>query len=158
MISGIGIVVSGLVKAGTASVGDKLLLGPGKDKMFREVIVKSIHQNRDTVNSVKAGQLACLNIRARGKNKETLNRSDIRKGMSIIYTIKNTEPVWEFEADVVILNHATTVKTGYNAVAHIGVIRQAVSIIKMKKVLLRSKEKGILRFRFLYNAEMIKPG
>lgn len=53
--------------------------------------------------------------------------------MSIIFTVKNTEPVWEFEANVVILNHATTVKEGYNAVAHIGVIRQAVSIIKMKK-------------------------
>jgi len=52
-----------------------------------------------------------------------LKRVDIRKGSSIIGVNCPVKPIWEFEASVVILNHSTTVKEGYNAVAHIGVIR-----------------------------------
>ena len=157
MVPGVGIVVSGLLKAGTAKINQQLLLGPDKTRNFLLVSIKSIHVSRVPVNYAEAGQFACFCIKPL-KTSEKLTRDSFRKGMVIIDPTIKPNPVIEFDADVVILHHSTTIKEGYQAVMHAGVVRQAVKIVSMENELLRTGEKSIVRFRFLYNAEFLKNG
>ena len=82
--------------------------------------------------------------------------------MSLIDMDLNYEPSWEFEAHIQVMQHATSIKCGYNAVAHVGGIIQAAEILDMKDPngeeieLLRAGNVAIVRFRFLYHAELIK--
>ena len=60
LVPGVGLVVSGIMKAGKAKLNNKLLLGPDKNKKFRAVVIKSIHINRKGVDEVEAGSSAVL--------------------------------------------------------------------------------------------------
>lgn len=157
MVSGVGVVVSGVVRAGTIKPNITLSLGPDKANVFKQVHVKTIHVNRVAADQALAGQYACLSIKPVNK-KDSLSRDDFRKGMVLIDPSLKPEPIWDFECEIVILHHATTIKEGYQAVLHCGVIRQAVSIEELPKDILRTGDKGIVRFRFMYNAEFLKPG
>jgi GTPase len=157
MVSGVGIVVSGIVKGGTIKNNTHLLLGPDKANGFKPVIVKSIHVNRCTAEEAYAGQFACLAIRPQNK-KDSLGRDDFRKGMVLMDPTLKPEPIWEFEAEVLVLHHATTIQSGYQSVLHCGVIRQAVTIEELSKEVLRNGDKGIVKFKFMYNTEFVKPG
>ncbi len=67
------------------------------------------------------------------------------------------EPVREFEANIHVLHHPTTMSPGYQAVMHCGVIRQAVEIRSLaKKEVLRTGDVDKVRLRFLYAAEYLK--
>lgn len=60
----------------------------------------------------------------------------------------------EFEADVVILHHSTTVAPGYQPVIHCGVVRQAAAILSMSGTesgveALRTGQTATVRFRFM---------
>ena len=68
------------------------------------------------------------------------------------------KPIWSFDAQVAILHHSSTIAKGYESVMHCGVVRQTVKIIDMEKECMRTGDKGILQFRFVYNSEFIKPG
>lgn len=65
---------------------------------------------------------------------------------------------WEFEAEVMILHHATTIKHNYQSVIHSGVIRQTARVIDMSKELLRTGDKGNIRFRFIKCPEYLHIG
>jgi len=62
------------------------------------------------------------------------------------------------------MQHSSSIKEGYNAVAHVGGITQSVEILEIKDPehnvleLLRSGNMALVRFRFLYSAELIKIG
>lgn len=73
---------------------------------------------------------------------------------------KNVTPlsIYDFEAEVVILHHATTIKPNYQAVIHCGVIRQAAKVVDMNKDLLRTGDKGHIKFKFMYRPEYLKQG
>ena len=57
-----------------------------------------------------------------------------------------------------ILHHATTIKENYQAVIHCGVIRQAAKVQEMNKEILRTGDKGHIRFKFMYRPEYLKIG
>ena len=154
-VTGAGLVVSGTLRAGTVRVGQVLLCGPDKNKKFRSVVVKSIHINRNSVEEAIAGTYACCAIKSTNK-KEELSKEDFRKGMCLIDPVLEPVPSWEFDAEVVVLHHATTIKEGYQAVMHCGVIRQSVEILKMSKPTLRVKDTATIRFRFMYHPEYVK--
>ena len=63
MVEGVGLVVSGIVKSGTARNNMQCLLGPDKARGFRTVIIKSIHVNRSVRDEAVSGEYACFNIR-----------------------------------------------------------------------------------------------
>ena len=157
LVSGVGVVVSGLVKGGTIKLNSPLLLGPDKANQFKPVVVKSIHVNRVSAEEAVAGEFACLAIKPANK-KEVLSRDEFRKGMVMVDGNSKPESIWEFDAEVLILHHATTVQPNYQAVVHCGVIRQAVKILGMAKELMRTGDKGQVRFKFMYNSEYLKPG
>eukprot|EP00331_Platyophrya_macrostoma_P025321 CAMPEP_0176454490 /NCGR_PEP_ID=MMETSP0127-20121128/29989_1 /TAXON_ID=938130 /ORGANISM="Platyophrya macrostoma, Strain WH" /LENGTH=226 /DNA_ID=CAMNT_0017843799 /DNA_START=193 /DNA_END=870 /DNA_ORIENTATION=- len=156
LVAGVGIVVSGVVTAGTIKVGTNLLLGPDKANSFKTVQVKGLHKDRVTVEEAIAGEMCCLNIKPTNR-KEILTRGDFRKGMMLIDPSLKTDPVWEFDADVIVCHHATQVEAGYNAVAHCGIIRQAAKVLKVlpTDVLIGGK-RGLLRMRFLCFPEYLK--
>lgn len=155
-VTGIGLVVSGTLRAGTIKIGSSLLCGPDKFKKFRPIIIKSIHVNRVPADEAFAGSFCTFAIKAQNK-KEELNKSDFRKGMCLLDACLDPVPISEFEAEVFVLNHSTTIKLGYQAVMHCGVIRQTVCIQSMSKDVLRAKERDTIKFKFMYHSEFLKP-
>ena len=82
MIKGIGLVVSGIVRSGIIKKGDTLHIGPF-DKIFHNVIIKSIHNNfQEPIPQLEAGQSGCFSIKI--NSKIPIKRNNIRKGARIM--------------------------------------------------------------------------
>lgn len=155
VVTGVGLVVSGTLRSGTLKIGDTLMCGPDKFRKFNPVVIKTIHVNRVGTDVAYSGSFCCLAIKPVIKKQE-LSKKDFRKGMCLLSPLIDPQPAWEFEAEIVVLHHSTTIQEGYQAVMHCGVIRQSVCIEAMNTDLLRSSDKGVIKFRFLYHPEYIK--
>lgn len=149
-VSGIGTVVSGIMHQGTIKVGDTLRLGPDGNGVFRDVSIKGIHCKRVSVDEVHAGQQASFALK-----KE--RRSNIRKGQ-VIVSPKLARCCWEFEAEVHVLYHSTTIKVNYQPVIHCMCTRQVAKIVWMDAEELRTKDKANVRFRFMFRPVYLKEG
>lgn len=57
-----------------------------------------------------------------------------------------------------VLHHPTTISTKYQAMVHVGSVRQTASIIAMDKECLRTGDKAIVHFRFIKHPEYLKNG
>jgi len=112
MVTGVGVVVAGTMLAGTVKPGQSLQLGPDKTGLFKPVQVRSIHHKRVEVSSAQSGQAVCFSIKSLVK-KEQLKRTHFRKGMILVDKDATPQPIFDFEAEVVILHHATTIKPNY---------------------------------------------
>jgi GTPase len=144
--------------------------------------VKSIESRRIPQTEVKRGQSATFAIRTINR-KIVLKKSLFRKGMVLVdglvvpipsrvpltlaggTTAPATEMIVppkackEFTASVVILHHSTTIGPGYQPVIHCGVMRQSAEILSIEgRETLRTGERALVRFRFLYFAEYLLPG
>lgn len=154
-VPGIGIVVSGTMTSGVIALikgqGPVLMLGPDSTGVFRKVQVKGIHTNGIPVYKVKAGQSASFAIKFLD-NKNALKRNQIHKGMVLVDPNINPVAVTDFEADVAILHHPTTIKENYEPIIHIRTIKQTARIIKIKaddgSNLLRTGSRGTVHFSF----------
>lgn len=149
-VTGVGTVVSGIVLQGSVSVNDTLMLGPDGNGHFKSVTVKSIHCKRVNVRKVHAGQTASFALK---KEK----RSGIRKGMVLVEP-KFAKATWEFEAEVLVLYHSTTIKENYQPVIHCSCVRQSAKIIKMDSESIRTGDKATVRFRFMFRPEYLRLG
>ena len=158
-VPGVGLVVSGNLTSGTVKVGTQLLLGPDKIGNFRPVGVRSIHSRRCNVDFVEAGHTAALAIKPIGKNRENIRKNNIRKGMCIA-TQQNAVAFWEFQADVVVMHHATTIRPGYQCMIHCGVVRQCAKIMDISGnvELARTGDRASIRFRFCFHPELVTVG
>ncbi|CAG9318719.1 unnamed protein product [Blepharisma stoltei] len=156
MVTGVGCVLSGIVKSGSAELNQQIMLGPDKTGTYKHLVIRGIHMNRVPVENAIAGQSVCFNVRPVNK-KEQLKRSHIKKGMVLIDKSLCMQTAWEFDAEVVILHHATTIRPNYQPVIHCGVVRQAAKVVSMTKELLRTGDKGLIHFRFMFNPELIHP-
>lgn len=120
------------MRCGVARLNDHYLLGPDKVRNFKLVTIKSIHVSRQISEQAVAGDLACLCVKA-VKANDKLVRKDIRRGMVIIDHERKPEPVTEFEAELQVLHHSTTIKPNYEGVMHCGTIQQTVTLVKIFK-------------------------
>jgi len=111
-VKGVGTVVTGTLLSGTVRPGQVLQLGPTKVGGFTLVQIKSIHCKRVDVEEAQAGQAFCFCIKPMDK-KEVIKRNFFRKGMILIDKDANPQPIFDFEAEVVILHNATTIKENY---------------------------------------------
>ncbi|GMT11561.1 hypothetical protein PFISCL1PPCAC_2858, partial [Pristionchus fissidentatus] len=150
-VEGVGTVVSGTVLAGTISVNDTLLLGPDSLGQFQPLPVKSIHRKRLPVDSVRCGQTASFSLRK-------ITKRDVRKGMVMVDPRVNPVASMAFEAEVLILHHPTTIKPNYQAMLHIGSVRQTATLVSMTKEVLRTGERDTVTFRFIRLPEYLTPG
>lgn len=150
-VPGVGTVVSGTTLQGTIKLNDTLLLGPDALGHFQPISVKSIHRKRMNVREVRGGQTASFALKK-------IKRSQIRKGMVMVSPDINPQACWEFEGEILVLHHPTTISSRYQAMIHCGSIRQTASIFLMSKDCLRTGDKAIVRFRFIKYPEYIKTG
>ncbi|XP_077293166.1 GTP-binding protein 1 [Arctopsyche grandis] len=150
-VPGVGTVVSGTTLQGTIRLNDTLLLGPDLLGRFIPIAVKSIHRKRMNVREVKGGQTASFALKK-------IKRSQIRKGMVMVSPALNPQACWQFDGEILVLHHPTTILSSYQAMVHCGSIRQTASILGMSQEFLRTGDKAIVRFRFIKHPEYIKPG
>ncbi|CAH3015223.1 unnamed protein product [Porites evermanni] len=149
-VPGVGTVVSGTCLRGTIRLNDTLLLGPDPLGQFQSIQVKTIHRKRMPVRELRAGQTASFALKK-------IKRSQIRKGMVMVDKQVKPQACWEFEAEVLVLHHPTTISTKYQAMVHCGSMRQTATIIHMDKDHLRTGDKAMVRFRFIKQPEFVKP-
>eukprot|EP01065_Artemidia_motanka_P047991 TRINITY_DN7638_c0_g1_i1.p1 TRINITY_DN7638_c0_g1~~TRINITY_DN7638_c0_g1_i1.p1 ORF type:complete len:772 (+),score=240.78 TRINITY_DN7638_c0_g1_i1:129-2444(+) len=152
-VSGVGTVVGGIVTQGTFKTGDSVLLGPNGHGQFRSVQIKSIQVKGVDAAHVEAGSDAAFALK-----KE--RRSAIRKGNVLLDTKLQPPPhaCWEFQADVIVLYHSTTIKSNYEPVIHCSAVRQSAKITLVDTDVLRTGDKAKVRFRFLYRPEYMRIG
>lgn len=142
-VPGVGTVVSGTVMSGIVHVGDTLLLGPDSTGAFSPTQVKSIQRKRVNVPTASAGQSASFALKK-------IKRSAIRKGMVMLGNKGDAKSTMEFEAEVVVLFHSTTIGPKYQAMLHSNCVRQTVKIVEMDREILRTGDRSLMRFRWVF--------
>lgn len=108
---GVGTVVSGTTLKGIIRLNDTLLLGPDPLGRFIPIAVKSIHRKRMPVREVRGGQTASFALKK-------IKRSHIRKGMVMVAPALNPQACWEFEGEILVLHHPTTISSRYQAMGN----------------------------------------
>ncbi|KAI1777997.1 P-loop containing nucleoside triphosphate hydrolase protein [Hypoxylon cercidicola] len=150
----VGTVVSGIVKAGVVHTGDNVLLGPDGLGQFIHTSIRSIERKRIAVPAASAGQSASFALKK-------VRRKDVRKGMVVLPKVEGQPPpkvYREFVAEVLILSHATTIKTKYQAMLHVGPVSQTCAIIDVDRPFIRTGDRATVAFRFVQRPEYLAPG
>ncbi|KAL3423225.1 GTP-binding protein 1 [Phlyctema vagabunda] len=149
----VGTVVSGIVKSGVVHAGDSVLVGPDSLGNFTPTVIKTIERKRIPVPATSAGQSASFALKR-------IRRKDVRKGMVVLPKVEGTPPkvYREFVAEVHILSHATTIKTKYQAMLHVGPVSQTCAIIDIDREYIRSGDRATVAFRFVQRPEYLSPG
>jgi GTPase len=160
----VGTVVSGVVKSGIVHVGDNVLVGPDSTGSFATSKIRSIERKRISVPASAAGQSASFALR-------NVRRKDVRKGMVVLHkpevpatasaaVIAAAQPKVhrEFVAEVLILSHATTIKTKYQAMLHVGPVSQTCAIIDIDRSFIRTGDRATVAFRFIQRPEYLSVG
>jgi len=153
-VPGVGTVVSGTLVAGRVHSGDTMLMGPDGMGKFEPVVIKSIHRKRLPVTVAVAGQAAAFALKK-------IKRNQVRKGTAFLAATDRQEApraVWEFRGEVVILHHPTTIMTNYQAMVHVGAVRQTAQITWMSTEALRTGDKAVVNFKFVKAPEWIQNG
>ncbi|OAX78477.1 hypothetical protein ACJ72_07215 [Emergomyces africanus] len=148
----VGTVVSGVVKSGVAHAGDPIMIGPDSLGQFRTTVIKSIERKRIPVHACYAGQSASFALKG-------VRRKEVRKGMVILPKLGQPPKVYrEFVAEVLILSHATTIKTKYQAMLHVGAVSQTCAIIDIDRDYIRTGDRALVAFRFIQRPEFVSVG
>ncbi|GAP87488.1 putative GTP-binding protein 1 [Rosellinia necatrix] len=150
----VGTVVSGIVKAGVVHVGDNILVGPDSLGQFMQTSIRSIERKRIGVPAASAGQSASFALKK-------IRRKDVRKGMVVLPKLEGQpapKVYREFVAEVLILSHATTIKTKYQAMLHVGPVQQTCAIIDIDRLFIRTGDRATVAFQFVQRPEYLVPG
>lgn len=150
-VPGVGTVVGGVVRQGVFRVNDTVLLGPDAQGHFRPVSIRSIHMKGTDQSFAEAGNDAgfCLKKERRGA---------IRKGNVLLDAQQPATAYWQFEVEVTILYHSTTIVVNYEPVIHASTVRQSARITYVAKQVLRTGDRSMVRFHFLYRPEYMMTG
>jgi len=148
----VGTVVSGVVKSGVVHAGDTILIGPDSLGQFTTTTIRSIERKRIPVPVCSAGQSASFALKR-------IRRKEVRKGMVVLPKLEHPPKVFrEFIAEVLILSHATTIKTKYQAMLHVGPVSQTCSIIDIDRNYIRTGDRATVAFRFVQRPEYLAKG
>lgn len=149
----VGTVVSGIVKSGVIHAGDDVQIGPDSLGRFMQTSIRSIERKRIGVPAASAGQSASFALRR-------IRRKEVRKGMVVLPKSDGPPPkvYREFVAEVLILSHATTIKTKYQAMLHVGPVSQTCAIIDVDRPFIRTGDRATVAFRFVQRPEYLVPG
>ncbi|ELZ37626.1 GTPBP1 family GTP-binding protein [Halorubrum tebenquichense] len=149
-VTGVGAVASGTVNSGTVETGDELLLGPMPDGSFREVEVRSIEMHYHRVDKATAGRIVGIALKG-------VDEAEIERGMALVPRESEPEPVREFDAEVMVLNHPTRIQEGYEPVVHLETLSEAAAFFPEEGRLLPG-DTGRTRVRFKFRPYLIEEG
>ena len=149
-VTGVGAVASGTVNSGTVETGDELLLGPMPDGSFREVEARSIEMHYHRVDKATAGRIVGIALKG-------VDEAEIERGMALIPRGSEPEPVREFDAEVMVLNHPTRIQEGYEPVVHLETVSEAAAFFPENGRLLPG-DTGEARVRFKFRSYLIEEG
>ena len=110
----------------------------------------------------------CVHVKTIGRNAEPIKNNQIRKGSCLINPIttksKGINPyqalcVKYFDSFIKVLHHHTHIKAGYQAVLHIGGVRQTVQAVRIfDKEYVLTNDQAKITFKFKYGVEFIERG
>ncbi|WP_135823903.1 GTPBP1 family GTP-binding protein [Halorussus ruber] len=149
-VTGVGAVASGTIMSGEVEAGDELLIGPMADGAFREVEVRSIEMHYHRVDKAKAGRIVGIALKG-------VRESDIERGMVLLPKEADPDPVREFEAEVVVLNHPTRIGDGYEPVLHLETVSEAAQFHPHEGQLLPG-DSGTTTVRFKFRPYLVEEG
>ena len=149
-VTGVGPVASGTVQSGVVEAGDELLLGPMPDGTFREVEVRSIEMHYHRVDTARAGRIVGIALKG-------VEEAAIERGMALLPADADPEPVREFEAEVVVLNHPTRIREGYEPVVHLETVAEAAAFTPHQGRLLPG-DSGHTDVRFKFRPYLVEEG
>jgi len=149
-VTGVGAVASGTVNSGTVEAGDELLLGPMADSSFREVEARSIEMHYHRVDKATAGRIVGIALKG-------VDESEIERGMALVPRDSDSEPVREFEAEVMVLNHPTRIQEGYEPVVHVETVSEA-AVFAPEGGRLLPGDTGRTTIRFKFRPYLIEEG
>jgi GTPase len=113
---------------------------------------------RVPVDRVACGSSGSWALKAR-KTGTHVHKDDVRKGMILCAASLNPRACWQFQAEVVILSHPTTLKVGYAPILHCLTVRQCARIVKMEgKDVLRMGDRALVTFEWNHRPEYVKVG
>ena len=148
-IAGAGIVVSGSIKQGEVRAGDVLQLGPMADGGFISVRAQSIEMHYYRTDQASAGDIVGIALKG-------VSPKDVRRGMALCKG--NPKAIREFEADVLILNHPTRIKKGYEPVVHLETIAEAAVFEQLDRDYMMAGDNGRVTMRFKFHPYYIYEG
>jgi GTPase len=64
----------------------------------------------------------------------------------------------KFEAEILVLYHATTMACKYQAMVHCGSVRQSARILSMDKEFIRTGDRALVSFEFVQHPEYLRVG
>jgi len=149
-VTGVGAVASGTIRSGEVEAGDELLVGPMQDGSFREVEVRSIEMHYHRVDEAQAGRIVGIALKG-------VREADLERGMVLLPGDADPDPVREFEAEVMVLNHPTRIGDGYEPVVHVETISEAATFHPEDGRLLPG-DSGDTRIRFKFRPYMVEEG
>ncbi len=149
-VPGVGTVISGSVKQGVVRKDQSLLIGPDAQGEFRKVKVLSIEVHHYPINEAKH---AIIGIAIKG-----MKASEIRRGMIACSETLKPKAYKSFIADLLVLSHPTKIAKGYEPVAHIDTIAEAVILEPLDREYLKAGDKGKVKLTFKYNKYYIFEG
>jgi len=149
-VKGVGVVASGTIRSGEVEAGDELLLGPMPDGTFREVEARSIEMHYHRVDRAKAGRIVGIALKG-------VREADVERGMALLPRDADPEPVREFEAEVMVLNHPTRIRDGYEPVVHLETASEA-AVFSPEGGRLLPGDSGVARVRFKFRPYLVEEG
>ena len=154
-VVGVGIVILGHLDSGYLEVGMTLQLGPFSDNNDRLVVIKGLHIHRVPVKHVDAGTVCTVAIRSLDR-KNQIKRSMIRRGM--ILSSEKQIPSIGFISEILILHNSSTIKNGFQAIAHCGSVCQAIKLELPEGIILRTGDKTTVTCKWLFKPEYVRVG
>ncbi|MFB6104615.1 MAG: GTPBP1 family GTP-binding protein [Halobacteriaceae archaeon] len=149
-VTGVGAVASGTITAGSVAAGDELLLGPMPDGRFQPVEARSIEMHYHRVDRAEAGRIVGIALNG-------VDASAIERGMALVPRESDPTAVREFEAEVMVLNHPTRIRTGYEPVVHLETASEAARFDPADGRLLPG-DTGMATVRFKFRPYLVEPG
>jgi len=150
-VLGVGTVVSGTIRQGKVKKGDKLRLGPTGTGQFIETSSKSMEMHYYKKDVAEAGDVVGISITG-------LDVADIKRGMILCSPDYPALSVREFEADVAILVHPTTIKSGYECITHIETIAETMTFEPLDSEYMSAGDTGKIKMTFKYRPCCIREG
>jgi GTPase len=158
MLPELGTVVVGKVLDGQINVDDKLLLGPGCNNNFDEIIVKSIHKKQISNNKISKGEHGSLLINKNAHKKMMIVSSDKLNDFVNTFNIKlNNKSVSQNKQDGFIFNNCVydNINIGAKLMAFTNNVYEYIEIINKQiidnNIIIQTKFKN-------YDIQYIKNG